>query len=205
MMTARITSGQVMQFKKLVGDALIALNLTKDQAQRILARGGVFIARLKELILTLAAEYFILLSDDEAIAWMVKFGKREESEACQIVKGFRRKARARGISDKVKIHAEVLPGGLFKRDIPKMCPCVRDFLYLQDWEFQDPATKHVLISWIPAPLPNSTGKNEAEQMKMIAKFKTEAGLPAGYEVSCGSVHHVSGMAFAHYGTVAQCL
>lgn len=197
-MTARITSRQIEQFAKLVRDALTSLKLSKDGAQKILARGSVFLDRFKELILALAAEYFLLLSNDKAVAWIVEYGKKSETEARQIVNGFRSKAREQGIADNVKIHALVHPGCLFKRDMPLMGPCWEEFASLQDWDFPDPPTEHCLVSWVPAPLAESTTQNVAEQTATLAAFKTTADLPSWYEVSFGSATHVGGISLAHY-------
>lgn len=201
-MTARITSGQKNQAKKLVEDALTALNPTKEGMQRVLGSKS-FQARFKQLVIELAVEFYILLSDDEAIAWIVEWAKKPEAEARQIVSGFRRKARAVGVADTVKIHAEVQPNYLFKRDMPQLGPCWEDFQYLQDWNFPDPPTEHAFVSWIPAPLAGSTGKNVSEQTAMVTAFKTEAGLPVWYEVSFGTVNHIAGLALAHFNATGQ--
>lgn len=148
-------------------------------------------------------KFYRLLTDDEAIAWIVEYAQKHGTEACQIVYGFRQEARKRGIADTVKLHAEVQPGCLFKRDIPQMGPCMEDFEYLQNWDFSDPATERCLVSWTAVPLADSTNKNAAEQTEILATFKTKAGLPAWYDVSFGSANHVSGLALAHYNATGQ--
>lgn len=201
-MTARITSRQKEQAKKLVGDTLTSLNPTKDGMQRVLM-GKAFQMRFRQLVVELVAEFYVLLSDDEAVAWLVEYAKKVEAEARQSVNGIRQKARAAGMADTVKIHAEVQPGCLFKRDMPQMGPCWEEFKYLQGWDFPDPPTEHVLVSLIPAPLAGSTSKDISEQAAMIATFKAEALLPDWYDVSFGSVNHVGGMALAHFNATGR--
>lgn len=194
-MTARITSQQSGRIGKHASDA--ARGLMKDNAQRVIEHPD-FPARLKALMLELAAAFYVLLTDEEAVAWLVKCGKKPEAEARQIVNGLRQQARSRGVADGVKLHAEVQPGCLLKRDMAQMGPCWEDFKYLQDWNFQDSATEHALVSWIPVPLEGSTDKNASEQTALVQSFKTDAGLPAWYKVSFGSVNHVGGLALAHW-------
>ena len=193
-MTARITSRQVDRIKQHAADA--SRELLKERAQRVIAHPDLQ-ARLKELLLCLAAQFFFLLSDEQAVAWIIKWSGKSEAEARQIVEGFRKKARAHGIADTVKIHAEVQPGGTFTRDLPLVGPCWEDFKYLQGWDFPDPPTEHCLVSWVPAPMADSTVKTVVEQKALIATFKKEAELPAWYQLSFGSVGHVGGLALAH--------
>lgn len=194
-MTARITSQQSGRIGKHASDA--ASGFTKDNAQRVIEHPD-FPARLKALMFELATAFYILLSDEEAVAWIVKYAKKAKTEARQIVNGLRQQARTRGIADSVKLHAEVQAGCLFKRDIPRMGPCWEDFKYLQNWNFQDPATEHALVSWIPVPLAGSAGKYVPEQTTLVAAFRTKAGLPAWYDLSFGSVNHVGGLSLAHF-------
>ncbi len=201
-MTARITSRQKQQAQKFVGDTHTSINPTKEGMQRVLVSKS-FQARFKDLIIELAAEYFLLLSDNDAVVWIVEYVKKSEAEARQAVEGLRQKVRAHGVADSVKIHAEVRPGCLFKRDIPQMGPCWEDFRYLQDWVFPDPPTEHCLVSWIPVPLADSTAKSVSGQTAAIVKFKAEAGLPAWYEFSFGSVNHISGLALAHFNATGK--
>lgn len=195
-MTARITSRQKEQYKKLVGDALTSIDPSKDDAQRVLGLKE-FSVRFKELYLELSGQFYLLLTDDEAVVWIVKHTDKSETEARQIVEGLRKEARRRKVADTVKLHAEVLAGCLFKRDMPKMGSCWEDFRYLQGWDFADPPTEHALVSWIPVPLPDSTRQNVTEQTATVAAWKAEADLPEWYELSFGSVNHVSGLALAH--------
>lgn len=183
-------------------------------------------------------DYFRLLSDEQAMGWLMEQAGKTEPEARQIVYGFRRKARdvtvdeqAMGwlmegagkteleagqifygfrwkagdaaVADEVKIHAQVRPGGAFTRDIwdfdiPQMGLYWNKDHDLETWTFPDLATEHCLVSWIPMPLPESLYKNALAQMAVVQTFKTEAALPDWYEISFGSVIHVSGMALAHY-------
>ena len=200
-MTARITSRQTDRIKQHAADAI--RGLTKDGAQRLIKRGDVFQTRLKELALQLSTDYYTPHFDNEAVAWIVEYAKKPEAEAWQIVEGFRCNARMAGVADTVKIHAEVQPGCTVKRDIPQMGPCWEDFKYLQGWNFPDQPTEHALVSWISAPLPESTEKNMSEQAAVIASFKTEVGLPAWYDVSFGSVNHIGGMSLAHFNATGM--
>lgn len=196
-MTARITSRQKEQFKKLVGDALTSINPTKDDAQRVLGLKE-FNVRFKELYLELSGQFYILLTDEEAVAWIVGYGGKTEAEARQVVGNLREMARYRKVADEVKLHAQVFAGCQFKRDASKMGPCVEDFQYLQDWNFPDPPTEHALVSWISLPLEGSTRQNVTEQTATVAAWKAKADLPDWYDVSFGSVNHVAGIALAHF-------
>lgn len=201
-MTARITPGQKNQGEKLVRDALTSLNPTKDGAQRALTNPA-FQARFKQLFVELAQEFYLLLDDDEAIVWIVKQAGKSEAEALQIVGGWREKARKAGVKDNIHIHAEVQPGCFFKRDMPQMGPTVEDFQYLQSWSFPDTPTKHALVSWVPAPIAQSTAKDVSEQKALVASFKASAQLPAWYDVSIGVLNHVAGLSLAHFNATAQ--
>ncbi len=148
-------------------------------------------------------KYFRLIHDDQAVAWIVEEAEKPYAEASQLVSGIRQKARIHGIGDDVNIHAEVRPGCIFKRDIPKMGPTHEGFQYLQEWNFPDPPTEYELVSWIPKPLVASRKKNLLEQMALIHTFKTESELPIWYEPSFGSLSHIAGMAFAHFNATAN--
>lgn len=52
-MIAKITSGQRKQIKRFVEDGLDGFNLTKEDAQSLIAQGGVFQAQLKEAVVAL--------------------------------------------------------------------------------------------------------------------------------------------------------
>lgn len=144
-----------------------------------------------------SAMYYCLLSDDEVVAWIMKYAQQPKKEARRFVSGERHKALAKGVAYEVKIFAEVQPGCLFKRDIPEMGPTWHDFKYLQlDLDFYDPPTEHCLISWIPVPLASSTNKNVYEQEALVVR--TKVGLPVWCNISFGSVNHVAGFAIAHF-------
>jgi hypothetical protein len=196
-MTARITSGQIEQVKKLVDDALTALKPSKEGMQRLLGNSA-FLVQFKCFVLAAAGEFFVLFSDDEAVAWIRKWAGKTEEEARQIVQGFRTKARTHGVADTVHIHAKARPGATFKQDLPLMGPCWERFHYLQYWDFPDPPTEHCLLSWVPKPLQGGTNKDHVKQYALIAAFKAEAGLPGRYHVSFGSVGHVGGLVLAHF-------
>ncbi|TSC84008.1 MAG: hypothetical protein G01um101413_811 [Parcubacteria group bacterium Gr01-1014_13] len=115
------------------------------------------------------AEYN-LLSDKEAVIWIMEYAKKSKPEALQIMDGFRKSHHGVGVADQMKIHAEVC----------------------------DPSIKeHCLVSWLPVPLFDSLNKNVAEQKALLAVFKTDCGLPESYRVSFGSAEHIAGMAAAH--------
>lgn len=143
-------------------------------------------------------EFYTLFSDDEAVIWIVEYAKKSKTEALQIVNGFRKSHRGIGVADQMKIHAEVLPGCTFKRDLPQMGLVSKDFFTrFGYWNFPDPETEHCLVSWLPVPLADSVNKNVPEQKEILSMFKAESGLPDWYEVSFGSINHVAGMALAH--------
>lgn len=204
MSTSRITDRQIAELQKVVGDDTRSFRPPKEAITRVLKlRGRELKAGWRRLLIELMSEFFILLTDDEAMAWIVKWAKKSKVEAHQIVDGWRKQARARGIADNVMIHAEVLPGCTCKRDIPKLGLCWDDFSYLQGWSFPDEPTEHSLVSWIPAPLRESTSSNVPEQTGLVSAFKTVAALPAWYEISFGSVTHVAGLIHAHSKVMNQ--
>lgn len=147
--------------------------------------------------------YYSLLSDGEAAMWMVDRAKISEVDANRIAQGLRKEVMACGVARSIKIHAEVQPGCLFKRDIPRIGPTCDNFKYLRNWSFPDPPTEHCLVSWVPSPLIYSSNKNAAEQMEMMRFFKLDIGLPAWYELSFGSVNHLAGMALAYHRAVGR--
>lgn len=148
-------------------------------------------------------KYHSLLSDDEAVAWMADRAKISWVDANRIAQGFRKKAIENGVACSTKIHSEVQPGCVFKRDIPRIGPTCDNFKYLRGWSFPDPPTEHCLVSWISSPLTCSSNKTAAEQMEMMRYFKLDAGLPAWYELSFGSVNHLAGMMSAYYRAVGR--
>lgn len=201
-MTRKSTPQQIARVLEIVRVVLTTLNLSLDALQRVI-RNSAFPERLRELVLSFANEYFVLLTDEEAIDWLVKRAKKSLKEARQIVDGWRQQARAHGIADIVRLHALVHSGATLKRDIPKLGPCSEDFTYLQNWNFPDPETEHSLVSWIPVPLSDSTKKNVDEQTTLVAAFKAETVLPAWYKVTFGSVTHVAGLVLAHQKATNQ--
>lgn len=144
-----------------------------------------------------SSNFYTLLSDKKAVNWLMKRAGKSREEAQKIVRIFRFLARQDDVPDSANIHADVLPGCLFKRDIPKMGPCYGDLNYLQDWKFSDLPTERCLVSWIPAPIGSSVNKTYAEQMEFLAARRAVSGLPEGYELTPGSVGHIGGMALAH--------
>ena len=165
------------------------------KAMRDPANTGKLKAFLDSLVQTI---FYTLLSDEEAVAWIIKHVKKSKAKARQFVMGMRQQARMRSVADTVMIFVETRPGCLFKRDIPQMGPTWENFKYLQDWKFADPETEHSLLTWIPVPLDNSTNKNVAEQTDMIRSFGATSALPEWCALSFGSVNHVSGLALAHF-------
>ncbi len=143
-------------------------------------------------------QYYNLLSDKEAVIWLMEYAKKSKSEALQIVNGFRKSHHGIGVADRMKIHAEVLPGCILKQDISRLNESWESLPYPKTWEFADLPTEHCLVSWLPRPLINSANKDKDEQKVEIAKFKAESGFPDWYEVSFGSINHVAGMAVAHF-------
>lgn len=194
-MTKKSTPQQTARIMEIVRMVLTALNLTREALQRVITNIA-FPRRLGEFIRSFASEYFVLLTDEEAVDWLVKRAKKL-AEARQIVDGWRQQARAYGIADTVLLHALVHPGCTFKHHIPKLGPCRKDFQYLQDWNFPDDPTEHALVSWVPTPLRDSTSKNVTGQTELVSAFKTEVQLPAWYQVTFGSVTHVAGLILAH--------
>ncbi|MDO8499146.1 MAG: hypothetical protein Q7S66_00610 [bacterium] len=199
-MSTQVKGRQLRELMKMAGDAIATVKkvLTAQQAVNILYRQADFAKRVVELVLAMSREYYILLSDEEAVKWLVERAKKTEAEARQFVEGLRVEARQAGFVDEVKIHAERLLGATFKRDIPQMGPCMDDFRYLQGWNFLDPVTKFALVSWVPAPLAGSTSKSTNQQKEMVAAWKTAANLPEWFRVSFGAVVDAAGMALAHF-------
>lgn len=123
------------------------------------------------------AKYYNHFSDNEAVIWIMEYAKKPKTEALQIVNGFRKSHRARGVADRMKIHAEEL-------DPLRKEPCR-------------------LVSWLPVPFLDSVNKNAAEQVAVIAAFKAEANFPDWYEVSFGSVLHVPDLSMEHFNATGM--
>lgn len=190
-----ITPGQKNRLEKIMADA--SCKLTSDGAQRVVKRGD-FQRELEKMLLRFAAAFYGSLSDEEAVAWLVKVAGKPEPEARQLVVGLRSEARQLGVGDEVPIHTESEPGCIFKRDIPQMGPCWKDLKHLREWDFPDPPTEHALVSWVPGLLRESTSKTVDDQRALVARFKTEANLPSWYELSFGSVGHLAAMTLLHH-------
>lgn len=202
-MTARITSPKIstkitpQQIARIRQSAAHAsCKMTKDQAQRLISHPD-FDWRLRKLVHELANQFYILLSDEEAILWIRKYDLGSESHARQVVNFFRGRTQLLGLGTDVKIHAVVLPGCTVKDDVPLMGPTWGNLEYLQDRNFPDPPTEHALVSWIPRPLLGGQywWLNIDESEVMLREFKGH--LPVSYQLSFGSVNHVSGLALAH--------
>lgn len=199
------SAGTVFEFVKAISDEVRKLGGGDDDLRKVMSQpslaksiAGAIMGQNKPI-----AEFYTLLSDDEAVAWIVERAGKSEEEARQIVNGFRKKARKQGVDDDIKIHVEVQPGCAFKQNVPRMGPCWEDFQYLQEWDFPDPPTEHCLVSWIPVPLEGSTNKNVNEQLELIDSFKNEAKLPSWYKVSFGSLNHVAGLTLAHFAAMGE--
>ena len=160
--------------------------------------------KVKVLLDTLGRTvFYTLLSDEEVVAWIIKYAKKSKAKARQFLLSMRQQARMRGVADTIRIFVEVQHGCLFKRDVPKMGPTWDDFKYLQNWKFSDPETEHALLTWIPVPIDNSFNKNVAEQMGVVQSFKSVAAIPEWCALSFGSINHVSGLALAHFNATGK--
>lgn len=197
-MTARITSRQNGQILKLVGDVVASLNPSKeDTQQRILARGGIFQRRLKDILIAMLAEYFILLPDEGALEWMRKRAGKDEAEAKRIISGYRRGAQEHDIADEVPCHILVMSGVTTKQTIPTVGSCWDNFNYLQNWDFPDPPTEEGMFSLIPTLLRDSTRKNVGEQRDLLAQVRRQLDLPENHLAGFGPVTHLAGAALTH--------
>ena len=197
-MTARITSRQVGRIKQLLGEALEGTQLTKDVVQnRIIGQGGVLKKRFLAMVLALAAEYFILLSDEEADEWFRKVAGKTNDEARRLVTGYRRGAREHEVADSESCHIQVVSGATLKRTIPQIGPCVEDLRYLQGWYFPDPPTQDCVVSFIPTLLRDSTNETVNEQKVLLALVRSRLDLPESHLIGFGSVTHLAGVALVH--------
>lgn len=150
-----------------------------------------------------SGNFYTLLSDRQARNWLMKRAGKSKEEARQLVKVVRSMASQDGVPDNTLIFADVLPGCLFKRDIPKMGPCHEDFQYLQDWKFVDPPTECCLVFWSPCPIPGSTEKNYEEQVAIVKARGVAAGLPDWCDFTPGSVGHIAGISLAHFKAMGE--
>lgn len=197
-----ITSRQICQLQKLLGDVFPEFGFTKEEAQCVIRQGGVFQAEVRNILRGLATVHFTrLLTDAEAIQWLVRKnegGGKPEADAHWLVTNMRADATRRGIPPETKLHGEFIAGKTFKHDIPRMGPCWEDFMYLQQGNFPDPPTTHCMVSWSGAPFLDSVDKNVAEQLEHLAAWKTHLELPDWFTPSFGSTVHLGGMALAHF-------
>lgn len=198
-MTERITSRQIGRIKQLLGESLEGLPLSKDVVQeRLIGQGGVLKARFKALVMALA-KYFFLLSDEEAHEWLRRNAGKNEQEAKRRILGYRRGTREHKIPDSEPCHVLVAPGATMKQTIPTVGPCVKDFQYLQSWNFPDPPTQESLFSLIPTLLRDSTSKNVREQRELLARLRQRLELPdnGNHLAGFGSVTHLAGAALTY--------
>lgn len=191
-MTARITSGQVKQLVRFCEDGVDTLSLTKDGAQRVIAQGDVLQARLKQVILELAAKYFIPLKDEDVPA-----------KYQPILAKYRAEARRQGIPDSTPLCYLVVSGFTLKHHAPKAGPCHENFQYLQSWNFPDEPTQECVVFWIPRLVPESTGKDVDEQRHHLAKFCERLALPAHHCTSFGDVALIAGLILAHHKATGE--
>ncbi len=182
----------------ILHDAVHATKLSMAAGRRLVLRKDELSEGVQKVIGQVTEEYYYLLSDWDAIVWMVRHANLPKEEAQKVVNGYRQAAAALGVGDKVRIFADVLPGCEFKEHAPKMGPTLGDFKHLQDWDIDDPVTDHCLVLWVPMPLPQSRSKSVVQQQQVIAAFKAQAQLPDWHNVSFGSANQVAGMALAHF-------
>lgn len=198
-MPAGITPGQVGRIGQLLGEVLEEVNPSKDVVQeRIIGKGGILKARFKEMIIAFAAEYFVLLSDDEAHEWLRRRAGKNESEAKRHIFGYRRGAREHEITDTESCHIAVFQGATMKQTIPILGPCWEDFSYLRCLNFPDPPTEESLFSLIPTLLADSTSKCVDEQRAFLAQVRTRLELPKSHLTGFGSVTHLAGAALTYH-------
>lgn len=191
-MTARITPGQLKQVRRFLEDGVSNLRLTKDDAQRVIMRGGLLQARLKEIILELASTFFIPLKD----------GDVPQKHKPTIVK-LRPEATRQGIPVSTPLCYRVIKGFTLKTHAPRAGSCRENFQYLQSWNFEDKPTDDCLVFWIPRLVPESTSKTVNEQMIHLAEFRNRLELPSHHCSSFGFVALLSGLILAHFKATGE--
>ena len=109
-MDRRFKGSQGRQVEKLVSDVLASLAPDKDELQkRVLdATGpsGLFQARLREVLVAMLARYFIPLTDEEALEWLVERAGQKEPDVQRLVVGCRHGANEQGLGVSVPCHAQ---------------------------------------------------------------------------------------------------
>ncbi|MBI2444069.1 MAG: hypothetical protein HYV42_02400 [Candidatus Magasanikbacteria bacterium] len=197
-MNPKFTSRQKSQAGKLLEDMIESLGPSKDDLQRVLT-SKAFQPRLREVLVALMARYFLPLTDEEALAWLVEQAQKSGSDAKRLVDGCRKGALEQGLANSVPCHFAVEAGATLKQTIPTLGPCVEDFKHLQDWSFADVPTEHCLISGVPAALRETTSQNMATQLTTLGAVENRWGVPPGF-FSKELLHtvYVAGVALTHF-------
>ncbi|MDD2786052.1 MAG: hypothetical protein PHS79_04145 [Patescibacteria group bacterium] len=148
-------------------------------------------------------EYFIPLTDAEAVALLVESGKYVEEVAKVIVGKYRKLAIEHKVPVTTPICYRVRVGYTLKTHAPKSGPCRKDFNYLQDWRFEDTPTSDSLVFWVPRILRDSTSKTKSEQLNLLAGLHTELELPAHHMSGFGRAGLVAGLILAHFKATGE--
>ncbi len=202
----QFTSRQRNQAEKLLGDVITSLNPGKDEFQeKVLEakRAELFQKRLREVLAAMLARYFIPLTDQEALVWLVERAKQPEPDAKQLVEGCRKGAIEQGKGSD-PCHYATEPGATLKQTIPTMGPCVEDFNHLQGWQFPDNPTERCLVSGVPAALRETTNQNLATQLQTLRTIEKDWGIPPGFfSKELIPTVYTAGVALAHHNLTKQ--
>lgn len=148
-----------------------------------------------------------LLDDDEATDWIIRHTATMSQEARRFVMSWGRSARRMGVKDFPEIHAEFSADWDYQKEIEN-----RGIHWLngdlQDVRAgtNDHPREHVLVSWVPMPIPATMDKTASEQQQVLDVFKAWAELPDfcpassadPYRVSLGSAYYVAMLARLHF-------
>lgn len=93
----------------------------------------------------------------------------------------------------------VRAGHTLKDHAPKSGPCRGDFKYLQGWNLQnDEPTEDSIVFWVPRLIPESLGKNVADQMEILQGYRRRFKLPTHDLRVFGSAALLSALILAHH-------
>lgn len=154
---------------------------------------------------TVPFDWFEPFTDQEAIEWYVHCAHRKYTitQASRIIGQYRCLTVRQGVSEAVPLHYLACAGVTLKQHMPMIGPCVQDFKYLQEWEFNDVPTEKSLVSWVPCLTQYSMSKNAKEQLVELGTLRGEMELPDHHLSSFGSATIIAGLMLAHYRTTKE--
>ena len=134
--------------------------------------------------------------DEAAVALLVLHKLYDEEMAGKVVEAWRTLATEHDYRG--PILWQVPAGFTLKHHAAKAGPCYVDFLYLQDWNFEDTPTSECLVFCVLRLLNGSTSKTADEQLAHLESERTRRELPEHHLTSFGSSAMVAALILAHF-------